>query len=65
MGFADGVVKIAVVELSGQMRSTEEMEGRMWMAFVEGLVVPLMGGRSLVVPPGIVRAVALLLKKFR
>lgn len=65
MGFADGVVKIAVVELSGQMRSTEEMEGRMWMAFVEGSVVPLMGGRRLVVPPCIVRAVALLLKNIR
>lgn len=65
MGFGNGVVKIAVVELSGQIRSTEEVEGRMLMAFVEELVVPLMGGRRLVVPPCIVRAVALMLKKIR
>lgn len=53
-----------MVELRGQTRSMEEVEGRMLMAFVE-LVVSLMGSSILMVLPRTVRAVTLLSKEIR
>lgn len=62
--FRNRLVEIAVVELRGQMRSMEEVEGRNLMAFVE-LVVLSMGSSKFMVLPRTARAVTLLSKKIR
>jgi len=62
--FRNRLVEIAVVELRGQMRSMEEVEGRNLMAFVE-LVVLSIGSSKFMVLPRTARAVTLLSKKIR
>jgi len=58
-------VGMAVVELRGQMRLMEKVEGRMLMELVEGWVVSLTGSNRLVVLPWIAKAVTLLQKRIK